>query len=365
MKCKTKSTLLSLTSPKKQIFQYINGPVVFKGCINKQDKNDLPTRLFLSIGYRSIPIRRTKQSDGEIEFCHYFSTGGGLKRLQFHVHNEHGSEIIWQGIIYHRPPKDGVYLSSGALPPLPSSHNISPQQCGSVSAKIAVILHLHYLDLWNEFAAHISQLPQAFDLYISTPDRQCTQAREIISQQFPNAKIFPVENRGRDILPFLHIFKQMPRWQYDYICKIHSKKSPQRFDGDRWRRLLLQDLLGSPTIINHTLQRFTADSRLGIITPFDSLATFHKTQGLNQILIDKLICKLGLSNASFAFPKGSMFWARPQVLEPLLTLNLGPSDFPDEAGQLDGTMAHAVERAFGLAALKANFSCAETPDILL
>jgi len=66
---------------------------------------------------------------------------------------------------------------------------------------------------------------------------------------------------------------------------------------------------------------------------------------------------------------GSMFWVRPAALKPLLDLNLSIDHFPAEYGQLDGTLAHAIERLFLFVCEKAGFTWAKvthmsfiTPD---
>jgi len=55
-----------------------------------------------------------------------------------------------------------------------------------------------------------------------------------------------------------------------------------------------------------------------------------------------------------------MFWFRPAALAGLLDLELADADFEPEAGQVDGTMAHAMERFLGLLVRSNGFWLADT-----
>jgi lipopolysaccharide biosynthesis protein len=46
-----------------------------------------------------------------------------------------------------------------------------------------------------------------------------------------------------------------------------------------------------------------------------------------------------------------MFWVRLDALRPLLDAHLGEDEFETEQGQVDGTLAHAIERVFALSAM--------------
>ena len=51
-------------------------------------------------------------------------------------------------------------------------------------------------------------------------------------------------------------------------------------------------------------------------------------------------------NSKLDFPSGSMFWGRSAALKPLLSMNLTLDDFPPENKQIDGTLAHIIERMY-------------------
>jgi lipopolysaccharide biosynthesis protein len=69
-----------------------------------------------------------------------------------------------------------------------------------------------------------------------------------------------------------------------------------------------------------------------------------------------------LDNAPFF--AGSMFWARVKALEPVRKLALRDDDFEPELGQVDGTLAHAMERVFAMAAQRAGFEIATVEELM-
>ncbi|MFH7375964.1 rhamnan synthesis F family protein, partial [Pseudomonas syringae pv. tagetis] len=87
--------------------------------------------------------------------------------------------------------------------------------------------------------------------------------------------------------------------------------------------------------------------------------------GGNAQRMERLWAQLGLDGApgDGQFASGSMFWVRLQALRPLLDGHLLPSMFDVEAGQIDGTLAHAIERATGAVVTCAGFSVGDTSQV--
>ena len=104
------------------------------------------------------------------------------------------------------------------------------------------------------------------------------------------------------------------------------------------------------------LRALEASPDIGLAGPQQWLADIRSTQGFetNSAAIHGLAERIGVAGDPFDLPfvAGTMFWVRGAVLAQLAALGLTQDDFEPEAGQLDGTLAHALERAFGLLARK-------------
>ena len=217
--------------------------------------------------------------------------------------------------------------------------------------KVAAVVHIFYPELAADLKNFLSNIPCAVDVFISTTDELKRDAIAKVFDGFDKGavtiKIF--DNRGRDIASAFVGFRDIYK-NYDVCLHLHSKKSPhaqKRLAG--WRNQLYTNLLGSPEIVGGILN-ILADERVGLVFPQyftpirisvnwgdNYLATKNFLHGLGTDIDDRYLLE---------FPAGSMFWFKPKALAPLIDGGLTFDDFPEECGQVDGTLAHAIERAF-------------------
>jgi lipopolysaccharide biosynthesis protein len=97
-------------------------------------------------------------------------------------------------------------------------------------------------------------------------------------------------------------------------------------------------------------RRFFENPKLGLLVPSGSLVNLgiNDINAGNRVWLDKLLPRIGRADlvGSYRadFPAGSMYWFRISALAGLDDLLLEEDAFELEAGQLDGTLAHSVER---------------------
>lgn len=227
--------------------------------------------------------------------------------------------------------------------------------------QVAVVLHLYYADLWDEISRYLLNMPTGFQLFVSVAEHADTIAREVLAD-FPQAKLYWVKNKGRDILPFITILPDVIAAGCMFVCKIHTKKSSHRADGAVWRKDLYDKMMVSSRYINEVLSAYANDPNLGIMGAAGHVVHSDFYWGENADNVIALAKRIGVdaTDLKFDFVAGTMFWARVDAIKRLLDVGLGEADFEEEAGQLDGTIAHAVERLFPLLGLKGAYMLVDT-----
>jgi lipopolysaccharide biosynthesis protein len=227
---------------------------------------------------------------------------------------------------------------------------------------IAVVLHLYYPDLWDEMRQAIERISHPFDLFVSLVKGTSELLRSSVMQAFPNAYIFDFENRGRDIGPFLVFLQSGVLFQYELVCKLHTKRSPHRNDAGAWRRWLIHSVAGSSQRIDQIVSSFRSDPDIGMVVADGNIYRGHEHWALNEKLLAELLPRIGISPdvKDRSFPGGSIFWIRPLLLRTLVGAGMELRDFEPEPVEMDGSLAHAVERMFGLICEDAGMRVAES-----
>lgn len=238
----------------------------------------------------------------------------------------------------------------------------------STPGRIAIHAHVFYADLIDEFLGQLAQMPFAFSLFVSVSDAKVqAQCRERL-RQLPRLVSLVVEvvpNRGRDMAPMLCRFGRELA-DHDFVAHIHTKKSLyNRGSTLGWREYLVQGLFGSPDRVRRIFTLLTTPG-VGLVYPQTYVDVPYQAHSwlANRGLGEHWCRRLGIEppKGYFDFPVGSMFWARTEALRPLFDAGITLDDFPVEAGQTDGTLAHALERLLGLVPRAAGFGHAVLSD---
>jgi hypothetical protein len=228
----------------------------------------------------------------------------------------------------------------------PSNHTEAP-----VAIRLRRALHVHafYIDLLDDIVARLGSEGPPCDLFVSVAsDADAAQARRLFETYRRGAcDVRLVPNRGRDIGPFLTAFG-VKLAAYGVIGHVHTMLGLAAGDPmfvRRWREYLLTNLVGGEhNSADAILAHFAEDPQLGIVYPDDP---HLRDWGQNRDFADALARRMGIASLPDpppSFPVGTMFWARPAALAPLLDLALDWSDYPADPLPSDGSMLHAIER---------------------
>jgi lipopolysaccharide biosynthesis protein len=224
---------------------------------------------------------------------------------------------------------------------------------------IAVQVHIYYEDLINEIINKTNNIPIKFDLFISTISLTKKKKIEKYLKLYSKANKYEVkivENKGRDILPFITQMKFKFK-NYKYICHIHTKKSKHDILlGSNWRNFLYENLLGTKEIISEILIEFENYEKLGFMFPeayyqiIKNIDNYDLTEfplhkpniKYMNFILSKIFYRFKIGN-KIIFPSGDMFWAKVNAIYQIFKIRF-INKFPKELNQTNETIMHGIER---------------------
>ena len=229
-----------------------------------------------------------------------------------------------------------------------------PLQPAVAPGSVVAICHCHYPDLAPELAACLTALPRGAELHVSSSDGAVLTAWEGFRRRAgAPIRFHRVENRGRDLLPFVTVARGLTLDPDAAVLKVHGKRSAYSDQGDWWRRDTLRGLLPGPFAARRALRAFAADPRLALLGAPGSFIAHPAYWGDNRPRVSALMREMAgvePAEADLGFIAGSMFWIRGGYLAALLP-HIDADAFPPEPIGRDGSHAHALERVIGMAAL--------------
>ncbi len=234
---------------------------------------------------------------------------------------------------------------------------------GKYENKLAVVIHAFYLEILEEIITELQGVTNCqIKLFVTTPLDKKQSASSLLQASDLDYHLLAVENRGRDVLPFLKIMKSVIEEGFEYFVKVHTKRSKHREDGDKWRSDLYSKLI-TPLAIDNAMNIFKDQDKVGIIGPEGHIVPMNFYWGSNAENVEKLCYRMGIKLDDIRdlnFVAGTMFFARIDALKPLMSLGLTDDDFDLENGQVDGTVAHAIERIIAVSSYVVSLSLRST-----
>lgn len=239
------------------------------------------------------------------------------------------------------------------------------------TSRIAVVVHVYYVDLVPQIIESLTSIPVPFDIILTNASGEDL---DIDTTGLPNLgrlQVFAVENHGRDILPLVSIVNAGLLDPYELVFKVHTKKSVWREahtelggSGDEWRESFFSELAGSIDDVTRVLNEFASDPSLGILTSSGNVLG-PEFWGGDRDRVGALLARIQLEfrEDALRFAAGSIYWIRGFLLQGLRSLELSSVDFEEEAGQVDATTAHAVERILGILAGEAGYDVREATSL--
>jgi lipopolysaccharide biosynthesis protein len=213
----------------------------------------------------------------------------------------------------------------------------------------ALVVHVYHLDVLSNLTHYAQNFPAGAEVFVTYPDGFDEDEVASVRSAFADARFVPVANWGQDIGALFQLSRQVDFSRFDLVCKIHTKRGELK--PTKWRDTLLQGILGNADLVQGIMRSFADQPRLLLAGTRQLFLYGPAYIGANQPTLNRLygedIGPFDSLHEEWGFFGGTCFWVRGHTLAHIMT-RLDERDFSSTAYRIDGSVAHAVERMFGL-----------------
>lgn len=250
---------------------------------------------------------------------------------------------------------------------LPSEQRLVVGDRTAEMGKVAVIIHLHYIQSIEFYLKYIENITPSIRVLITTSnDKVEDLLYKFNFDKRKNCSIIKKNNRGRDISSFL-VACRKEILGYEYVCFLHDKMEKFLKDKrsiEKWVQSLWENMIGSKEYIYNVLYTFYNNPQIGLLVPPPPIGdhfyiayknSWFANYKITKELVDKLGLKCDLDENKSPITYGTVFWTRVSALSKLFNIEWKYEDFDEEPLGTDGTVSHAIERSLAYIAQDAGY----------
>jgi lipopolysaccharide biosynthesis protein len=282
--------------------------------------------------------------------------------------SKYDEELIWRNVMRAgklRTINVNATLMS-ILPDMATTKKITQNKFG----KIAVCAHVYYTEMLDELLDKSDSIPVPYDFIATTDtDEKVKFIKKVAAKRQRIKKIIVrklPQNRGRDMSAlFIACRDLFVSDQYDLVCRIHTKKSPQveAARGNLFKRHLIENILGNEGYVTNLLELLTKRPWIGLAMPplvhisyWTIGHSWYNNKDRARVVASELNLKVDFDSDTPVAPNGTMFWFRPKALRKLFEHEWKWEDFNAEPNHVDGGLAHVLERLIAYVAQDAQYT---------
>ena len=329
-----------------------------------------PTKLLRE---KKCPLFKRRSFMHTLEAYLNDTAGEPVQELYAYLRDEtdYPLDLIWKNMIRTMHPHEFTRNLGLTRIIQPTVQNKAQAEEIRANRRIALAMHLYFMDMLDRSMAFAAKFPPETDVFISTnePGKKERIEKAFAALPLHSVTVQVVENRGRDVGAFLCDLAPQLRG-YDYACFMHDKKAIQTKPGSvgaSFGYVCNENVCKNAAHVLNILCEFENDPYLGILCPpfpahglyFMNMCSggwgpnFENTKKLLKETL-KLDVPIAGEESPIA-PYGSVFWFRPKALAPLFDHGWQHTDFPPEPLPQDGTISHAIERVYPFVAQAAGY----------